>query len=164
MFVLKKFGISHPLLKFIFSVTLAILVHFREFLPFGAAELLFLVPLSWILVKVNSVDKLSLIYIALGLFICSVFLLSFIVMGDIGGGARYIAILFLNFLYFWLIINIKYFDTLSALKIFIVISAVVSIITIISFLLFYIGNPILQSLLYSRGWYARAQGFLINPN
>lgn len=161
LYSLKKESL---LFKSLFSITLGVMVHFREFFPMGAAELLFLLSLSWLVLKNNSVNKQSLVFLALGLFITGIFIMSFIFIGHVGSEIRYIVILFINFVFFWMIINIKKFDIYSSLKLFIFISVIVSLLTIIAFFLFYLGNDSLKSLLYTRGWYARGQGFLINPN
>lgn len=150
--------------QILFALALSLLVHFRQLMPFGLSELLFLLPTAWLILRKGTFNKESLVFLSAGLLLCGIFLMSFIFSANIGSGLRYAIILFYNILAFWLVLNLDRNKVLSALKLFIVISAAVAMISGLALLLFYAGNHVLRDLLYVRGLYARGQGFLDGPN
>jgi len=150
--------------KILFALSLSLLVHFRQIMPFGFSELLFLVPVVWLILKKGSLGRETLVFLSTGILLSGIFIMSFIFSANIESGLRYAIILLYNLLAFWLVLNLDQEKVLSALRLFVAISAGVAIISGLALFLFYAGNHVFRDLLYVRGLYARGQGFLDGPN
>lgn len=155
---------SETLLNILLALSLSYLVHFRTLTPYGLSELTFIVILMLTVIRKNKIIKESLFIIVPCLFSAGIFIASISLQNPSISAFRYGIIVLYNVSLFFLVANALSLICFKHLRIFIIISSLVSLLTVISLLLFYTGSYFMNDLLFVRGIYARGQGFLTNPN